>query len=256
VLAGGARSAFRGQLSRRFAADDLMVSAGYFIPGRNSLIQIQFLKGIAGYIWIFPRADHFSAGIYGRGDGVSTAEMRRVLEEWLNKNGFNIRNARFYSHILPALRTESLDELEALGDGWMMIGDTAGLVDPITGEGLYYALRSGELCAQALLAECPEQYKISLEDEILPELKLAAGVSQRFYTGQAFGQSVLELMVGLTSESQSFRELMRDVFAGIQGYRGLRSRLYRSLPKMLAEGLAGALRLSWSASEIAAGYTE
>ena len=257
VLAAGARSAFRSQLSQPFVADDLMVSAGYFIPGRSSLIQIQFLKGIAGYIWTFPRADHFSAGICGKSDGTSAAEMRRVLEEWLETNGFDISEARFYSHILPALRTQSLDQLKVSGDGWMMIGDCAGLVDPMTGEGLHYALRSGELCAEALLAEHPEDYRLRLEEEIVSELRLAAGASQQFYTGQAFGQSILELMVTLTSESESFRQLMRELFAGVQGYRGLRARLYRSLPSMIAEGLSGALRLAWGASEVVAdSYTE
>ena len=245
VLAAGARGVFRSQLSRAFAAEDLMVSAGYYIPGKSSLIQIQFLKEIAGYIWTFPRADHFSAGICGRSDGVSTSAMRRILEDWLTQHGFDFSGAQFYSHILPALRGPSLDELEACGAGWMMIGDSAGLVDPITGEGLYYALRSGELCAQALLAGCPADYRTQLEEEILPELKLAASVSDRFYTGHAFGESVLEVMVKLTSDSESFREIMRDLVAGIQGYRGLRSRLYRSLPKVVAEGLAGSLRLAW-----------
>jgi geranylgeranyl reductase family protein len=257
ILAAGARTAFRSMLAEPFSADDLMVTAGYFIPGRSSLIQIQFLKGIAGYIWTFPRCDHFSAGICGRSDGISTSQMRRFLEEWLKKNGFDISEARFYSHIFPALRTETLDRLQASGDGWMMLGDSAGLVDPITGEGLYYALRSGELCAEALLAGRPERYKSCLEEEILPELRLAAGVSQHFYTGQAFGESVLELMVSLTSEIESFRELIRDLIAGIEGYQGLRSRLYRSLPNMIAEGLSGALRLAWGAAEFAAGsYTD
>ena len=35
----------------------------------------------------------------------------------------------------------------------MAVGDAAGLVDPITGEGLYYALRSADLAAKALLSE-------------------------------------------------------------------------------------------------------
>ena len=68
-----------------------------------------------------------------------------------------------------------------------MIGDCAGLVDPITGEGLHSALRSGKLCAETWLARRPEQYKTSLGEEILPELRVAAGVSQHFYSGQAFG---------------------------------------------------------------------
>ena len=249
VLAAGARSALRSYLTQAFAADDLMITAGYFIPGHSSLVKVQFLKGIAGYIWIFPRADHFSAGICGRSGTISTAEMRRVLEEWLARNGFDIGGARFYSHIIPSLCTETLDQLKVSGESWMLVGDCAGLVDPITEEGLYYALRSGELCAQALLAGQPELYQLSLEEEILPELRLAAGVSQRFYTGQAFGESVLELMVKFTAESESFREVMRELFAGTQGYRGLRSRLYCSLPKIIAESLSGTLQLGWSGGE-------
>ena len=129
-----------------------------------------------------------------------------------------------------------------------MIGDSAGLVDPITGEGLYYALRSAELCAGALLAGRPDEYRALLEEEVLAELKLAARVSQRFYSGQIFGDSVLERMVSLTAQSASFRDLMSDLFAGIQGYRDLRSRLYRILPAVMAEGLAGMLRRPWNGS--------
>ncbi len=242
VLAAGARNPFRGQFSKAISPDDLMVTAGYFIPGRTSLMQVQFLKGISGYIWIFPRADHISAGIAGKMGQVSTAELRRRLEQWLSDHGFSLEGAQFYSHILPALRAETMQALELSGDGWALIGDSAGLVDPITGEGLYYALRSAELCAEALLVEEPARYRAQLEAEILPELRLAARVSHRFYNGKFFGESVLERMVVLTRRSATCRELMCDLFAGVQGYRDLRTRLYRSLPAMLAEVLASKIR--------------
>jgi flavin-dependent dehydrogenase len=251
ILAAGARNPFRVQFLPPISADDLLVTAGYFISGRRSLMQIQFLKGIAGYIWVFPRPDHVSAGIAGKMGETSTAELRRTLERWLEENNFSLEGARFYSHILPALRPRTLETLEVCGEGWAMVGDSAGLVDPITAEGLYYALRSAEMCAQAVLAERPAEYKVQLEEGILPELRLAARVSQRFYSGQVFGESVLERMVSLTSQSESFRNLMSDLFAGIQGYRDLRSRLYRSLPSLMAEGLAAALRLPWSGSGLA-----
>ena len=251
ILAAGARNPFRRQFLSPISPDDLLVTAGYFISGRSSLMQIQFLKGITGYIWIFPRPDHVSAGIAGKMGETSTAELRRTLERWLEENRFSLEGARFFSHILPALRSRTLETLEVCGPGWAMVGDSAGLVDPITGVGLYYALRSAELCAQALLAERPAEYKLRLEEEILPELRLAARVSQRFYSGQVFGESVLERMVSLTSQSESFRSLMSDLFAGIQGYRDLRSRLYRSLPSLMAEGLAGTLRLPWNGSGLA-----
>ena len=225
-----------------------MVTAGYFIPGRTPLMQIQFLKGITGYIWVFPRADHVSAGIAGKMGEVSTADLRRALERWLEENGFRLEGANFYSHILPSFRTETFETLKVCGEGWAMIGDSAGLVDPITGEGLYYALRSAELCAGALLTGRPEDYRNLLEEEVLPELRLAARVSHRFYRGEIFGDSALERMVSLTAQSASFRDLMSDLFAGIQGYRDLRARLYRILPAVMTEGLAGTLRWPWNGS--------
>jgi len=253
ILAAGARNSFRSQFLSPILPSDLMVTAGYFIPGHGSpgnrsLMQIQFLKGITGYIWVFPRTDHVSAGITGKMGQTSTAELRRILEQWLEENGFHLDGARFYSHLLPSYRAQTFEALEVCGDGWAMIGDSAGLVDPITGEGLYYALRSAELCASALLAGRPEHYQVLLQDEVLAELKLSARVSERFYSGQVFGDSVLERMVSLTAQSASFRELMSDLFAGIQGYRDLRSRLYRTLPAVMAEGLAGTLRLPWNGS--------
>src|SRR5277367_3696416 len=245
TLAAGARNPFRVQFLSPISPNDLMVTAGYFIPGRSSLMQVQFLKDITGYIWIFPRADHVSAGIAAKMGEISTAELRRILERWLDENDFGLKEATFYSHILPSFRSQTFDSLEVCGEGWAMIGDSAGLVDPITGEGLYYALRSAELCANALLAGQAEEYGALLKEEVLPELKLAARVSQRFYTGQVFGDSVLVRMVSLTAQSASFRSLMSDLFAGIQGYRDLRARLYRILPSLMAEGLTGTLRRPW-----------
>ncbi|PYX27600.1 MAG: NAD(P)/FAD-dependent oxidoreductase [Acidobacteria bacterium] len=243
VLAAGARNPFRAQFLSAISPDDLMVTAGYFIPGQSSLVQIQFLKEITGYIWVFPRPDHLSAGIAAKMGETTTAELRRRLELWLGENHFNLEGARFYSHILPAFRSQTLEEMEVCGDGWTMIGDSAGLVDPITGEGLYYALRSAELCAGALLAGDPTQYRVQLGEEVISELKLAARVSQRFYTGQIFGESILERMVALTEQSESIRGLMSDLFAGMQSYRDLRSRLLRAIPSLMLSGLNGSMRL-------------
>jgi flavin-dependent dehydrogenase len=250
VLAAGARDPFRAQFLAPFAPADLMMAVGYYIPGHSSLMQVQFLKEASGYIWVFPRPDHVSAGIAAKLGELSSRQLRQLLEDWLRNNGLSLNGARFYAHILPALSTASLNTLSVSGDGWSAIGDSAGLVDPITGEGLYYALRSAELCANALLANNPAQYQAGLEEEILPELRLAARVSQRFYHGRLFGESVLELMIKLTAQSESFRELMSDLFAGIQGYQDLKTRLYRLLPTVMAQGLASALLRPWSAGNL------
>jgi flavin-dependent dehydrogenase len=295
ILAAGARSPFRAQFLSSMSPSDLMVTAGYFIPRHQAahhpcVMRIQFLKQITGYIWVFPRCDHVSAGIAGKMGETSTAELRHILERWLEKDwlynhrldddsvgecgktdyldkdytnthlcsqespgenhpareySFSLEGATFYSHILPSFRPQTFETLKVCGEAWAMLGDSAGLVDPITGEGLYYALRSAELCAEALLAGRPDEYQSRLEEEVLPELRLAARLSRRFYGGQVFGESILERMVSLTAQSASVRSLMSDLFAGSQGYCNLRARLYRILPTVMAECLAAKLRAPW-----------
>ena len=243
ILACGARNPFRKQLTQAFTPEDLMATAGYYIPGQSHSMQIRFVAGLHGYIWVFPRADHFSAGICGRLKHQSTAGLRRLLESWLPRLGLNFHGGTFYSHILPSLRLSTLREVAVSGNGWAMIGDAAGFVDPITGEGLYYALRSAELLSQALLENSPESYVARMRQDFLPELETAARMAERFYSGPWMGRAVIERMIQFTKNSRSFREVMQGMFAGTQSYTDLRWRLYRSLPIMLAETLASALQV-------------
>ncbi len=243
ILATGARNPFRAQFSRPFASGDLMATAGYYIPGTSQTMQVQFLPGLHGYVWIFPRADHFSAGICGKMNGLSTAHLRRVLEESLTAAGLAFTGTKFYAHVLPALSLTTLRHSPVAGEGWAMVGDAAGFTDPITGEGLYYALRSAELLSLALLEGRVESYYARLKGDFLSELEMAARVADRFFTGRWMGESVTERMVQFTEHSPKFRQLICDLFSGAQGYLTLRQRLYRALPAMVAESAVSALGL-------------
>ena len=243
VIASGARTSFRKQFCQTFSPEDLMVTAGYYIPGRSEVMQIQFLHDMHGYIWIFPRTNHFSAGICGKMHHQSTAELRRILEQTLTHQGLEFVGTQFYSHLLPSLRASTLHDTAVSGPGWAMVGDAAGFVDPLTGEGLYYALRSGELLSRAVLEGDPDAYLALLRQDFLTELEIAARMADRFYTGRWMGEAVIERTLQFTEASPSFRALLCDLFAGTQPYSTLRRRLYRTLPRMLAESLANALRL-------------
>lgn len=245
VLATGARNGFRNQFSAEVGPENFVVAAGYYIPGTDATARIKFPKSLHGYIWVFPRADHFSAGICGRmAGGGGTMELRHLLETSLKDFGLDLQGSRFYAHVLPAFTPGILRTASFAGDRWAMIGDAAGFVDSITGEGLYYAMRSADLLASALLADAPESYPSIVKADFLPELVRAASIADRFYSGTWLGAPVIERMVQLTSYSARFRDLMRDLFAGAQEYSGLRRRLYRSLPRIAREVLAGALRSS------------
>jgi flavin-dependent dehydrogenase len=242
VLATGARNSFC-QFAEPLGKENLMIAAGYYIPGSHDKVQIQFVKDLEGYIWVFPRADHFSAGICGRMAEVSSRELRALLESSLSELGLEFRGAPFYAHIIPSLSADALQMRRLAGKRWAIIGDAAGFVDPITGEGLYYALASAELLARALLLHAPEAYPAFVRRDFLGELQHAARIAHRFYRGTWMGGPVIERMVQLTARSPRFRELMRDLFAGEQEYERLRQRLYRSLPRVAAEALINTL---WS----------
>jgi geranylgeranyl diphosphate/geranylgeranyl-bacteriochlorophyllide a reductase len=241
IMATGARNTFRKQFSEPFAAEDMLVAAGYYIPGKSAVAQIQFLRGLQGYIWVFPRVDHFSAGICGKLPGKSTADLRRLLEDKLPALGLSFAGAKFYAHVLPSLRPETLRNAAVNGAGWAMIGDAAGFVDPITGEGLYYAMRSAELLSQALFADRPETYTSLLRQDFLPELERAARIADRFYSGRWLGSNVLDRMIQFTAYSASFRELMCGLFAGTQEYQDLKRQTYRRMPRIFAESLASVI---------------
>ena len=239
ALAAGARCALRSRFAPLLGPENFVLAQGYYVPGTHRTIQIRFLPELHGYIWLFPRANHFSIGICGRMAGKNSSDLRKVLEGCIrNEFRLSLEGAQFYAHIIPALTKDALRNLALSGEGWAMLGDSAGLVDAITGEGLFYALRSAELFCQAMLAETPREYASLATQEILPELEFAAGIADRFYSGKWLGSSVIERMISLTNRSSNFRDLMRDLFSGAQEYHGLRRRVRRSLPRIAAEALA------------------
>ncbi len=239
ILAAGARNSFRAQFSQPFLPAEVMATAGYFIPGSSDRMQIRFIAGLEGYIWTFPRCDHFSAGIAGKiTGGKSTADLRRLLEEFLTAEGYQYRGAPFFAHVLPSPTLQTFKRAPFCGQGWAMVGDAAGFVDPITGEGLYYAFRSAELLTDALLAGRAEAYRTFLAQDLLPELAAAARYAESFYRGTFLGQPILERVVQFVGESIRFRNVISDLFAGAEAYVSLRGRCYRQLLPALWDVMA------------------
>ena len=130
IVATGARNPLR-DVGTQLTAPDTMSALGYYVQGDQARIDIQFLPDLEGYIWIFPRCGHLSVGICGKGEPASS--LRKRLEAYMAGRGISWKGASFYSHLLPSLDTKSWKHNRVAGDGWMAVGDAAGLVDPITG---------------------------------------------------------------------------------------------------------------------------
>jgi flavin-dependent dehydrogenase len=232
IVATGARNPLR-DVGTQLRPEDTMSALGYYVPGSQERIDIQFLPHLEGYIWVFPRCGHLSVGICGKGEAAGS--LRRRLELYMSQHGISWKGASFYSHLLPSLDTGSWLGNRVAGEGWMAVGDAAGLVDPITGEGLYYAIRSADLAAQTLLSETgipagqPAAYGDLLRRDFAADLEFGSRLAKRIFLGRFLLGSVPARMVQFTRRSPRFATIIQDLFSGKQPYLGLKRRLLRNL---------------------------
>ena len=236
ILASGARNSFFPD-TRPLAPADLEMTLGYFIPARADAIQVKFVRGLQGYIWSFPRCDHLSVGICGSLALHTSRELRGYLTQFLSEEGISKEDARFYSHVLPSPRARTLASRRIAGRNWALIGDAAGWVDPITGEGLYYALRSGELLAESIISGQPEAYPQLVHQDFSADLEVAARIVRQFYHGSYLGGAVTTRMIQFVGRSATFRAVIADLFSGAQDYGSLKRRLWSKLATTLGEVL-------------------
>jgi flavin-dependent dehydrogenase len=200
------------------------------------------LDELSGYLWLFPRHDHISYGIASGYQETTPARLKEKLLDYIETedpaaareirsgDGKTSANTNFYAAILPALDVTTWDHLKACDatNAWALVGDAAGFVDPLTGEGIYYAIKSADLLAQAMASRVSD-YDPLWRSEFGAELRRASELSDRFYYGNFAGARLTERMVQFAKRHRGVREVLRDLVAGDQGYVGLKPRLVRSL---------------------------
>ena len=226
IVAMGARNPLK-EFGSEFAPGDTMTALGYHVDTPQSHIDLQFFPRFEGYSWIFPRCGRASVGIGGKGE--SAQSMRRRLEHWMDHRGLPYANAHFYAHMIPALEPGSWANNRVSGEGWMAAGDAAGLVDPVTGEGIYYAMRSGEMAAETLLdSSIPLvnkhlAYRESLRREIMDELEAGSRLAPKLYLRPFLFSGMTARMIQFIRHSPAVSEVMQNLFAGTQSYCDLKA---------------------------------
>ena len=234
--ADGPNSVVRKKLARPFARSELSVAAGYFVCGSTAPdIVIKTTREQPGYLWSFPRPDHLAVGICAPASHHATsADLRLQSAAWIRQHGLH-RGAQLvpYAWPIPSIGPRPRRDIPLGGEGWLLLGDAAGLVDPLTREGIYYALLSGQRAADALattpLSRAACRYAEAVLGGIQPELARAASLSRLF-----FHPGFSSLLVKALEESAGVREVFADLVGGLQPYRGLRRRLLTKLRWSLA----------------------
>ena len=249
VVAAGARNQFLPG-TRPLSRDELEMTQGYFVPQTSEEIIIKFLPDFEGYIWSFPRADHLSLGICGSMASHTSNELRSHLREFAAAEQIDTANARFYSHVLPSPKERTLSDRAVVGRAWALCGDAAAWVDPLTGEGLFYAMRSGEILGRSIAEGCPEKYPARVRASFSLELEFAARIVRRFYRGSFLGTAVTTRMVQFLQRNAVFRQLLSDLFCGTQDYTTLKQRVLNHLGGTLSQFVSSVITFDRPASKL------
>ena len=168
-----------------------------------------------GYAWIFPRRNDASIGL-----GLPMKQARRargLLSDFLVLLGLPRELAdKARGHGIPLF--SPLIRKPFCRGNILLAGDAASFIDPITAEGIFYALKSGEEAAGAIIrtlssnTEAAGVYKNALSNSILPELKAAWKLSIPF---NAFQQATFHAIMN----NARLRQMQFDVMVGRRSYQ-------------------------------------
>ena len=166
----------------------------------------------AGYGWVFPKRDHLNIGLYRFFKRTDNLDMRGLLEAFVAR----YRVLRGYERIaVKALLVPVAPVARRLAShGVVLVGDAAGLADPMFGEGIYSAIRSGNLAADAIVSTLQGKGALSSYDRRMRGLRfdLAAArlAAALFYSSPRLGfrfgvrtRLVSKLFMGMISGTVS-----------------------------------------------------
>ncbi len=158
----------------------------------------------SGYAWVFPKDEVLSLGIVMPKE--CGPALRERLDAYTRLLGLSAAPVDVFSgHKVLFRRSRT-----AIADGTaLLVGDAAGLADELSEEGIYYAVRSGQMAAQAILAEpgAPAAaYERVVDGEIQVELDAARAIAEWVY------RMVARFPLAVVLASQHIEYLWRALF--------------------------------------------
>lgn len=173
-----------------------------------------------GYAWVFPKRRHLSIGVGIVSSRNSGVKLKEAFARYTDRIGLcAIERLEQHGFGIPfGPRARDLMKGRVL-----LVGDAAGLADPLTGEGITFAIQSGELAARALLEGNLDRdrvhllYDEKLQRTILPELRWGRLLSKLMYDVEPArrwlfrrrGQALAEAMTDVMTGRKAFREIFR-----------------------------------------------
>ncbi len=201
--------------------------------------QLEAFHGIArfdfgllphGYAWAFPKRQHLSIGVLSMAQ--RGGELKRAMMQYLDQLGCrDVTRIEQHGFVIPIRPRKG----PFVQNRVLVVGDAAGFADPVTGEGISFALSSGQLAARSLIDgnlkkdAVQQAYSRSLAESILPELRAGRWLARLLYDYPRLRSWAF------ARQGQRLCEAVTDVMAGKRIYQDL---IYN--PRTLLKLLSGA----------------
>lgn len=226
--ADGARSIIRRQLGIPYPKSRWAVAIEGEVPvdqkvidsyDEKNFISINYVQ--VGIAWAFPKRKAKTVNV---GLGVSVEEDKKMEKSLLDVWKMLLQNQEWYSNQTVHHHVEMMPykgTVDRLGHGnVLLLGDAAGLVDPVTGEGISYAIESGIKAAEAaklhLEGKVPllAAYEDSMKD-LLDDINIYAMKLHNYF----FVKNKMKNILRLTKKDRNLRNLMLEMSLGLTSYR-------------------------------------
>jgi len=145
-----------------------------------------------GYAWMFPKQGRLSVGV---GEFQSKpASLKKTFDRFVcgEKGLAGLEVPKPVGHPLPLFSRAELSSEPGPDDlvngQAMLVGDAGHLVDPLFGEGIYYAVRSGKMAAKAVLNQRHDRskslwdYELTVREQLYSEFRIASRLADIVYT--------------------------------------------------------------------------
>lgn len=221
IGADGAVSRVRNKIAAKLPREAYFKAIDYLISTPNLKLHIGFDKTLNGYLWVFPREGNCSVGIVDFDD--DQKHRMKMLDDYMAR--FNIPEKDIIkkrSALIPSLRKPDLKDHTIAGKNWALVGDAAALAEPITGEGIYYAIYSSWLLAECFKNDQDYNKRWRKEFQQIVQEAYVSRTSYRFLN-QGFMKFFLR-------RSSLLRKMTGEHLAAFKPGRTHRAKFFMSLP--------------------------
>jgi len=232
VGADGALSRTRRKLNVVSRKEDAFFAIECFLDVQKDFVTYKFFPDLEGYLWAFPRVDSLAIGI------ASKDCRRRNFKDMKERLFYFVE--RYYPEqtkrislrgaYIPFFSAKNLQDVSICSRNWALIGDAASFVEPISGEGIYYAIYSAEI-----LSQCIQENDLSLYQQLCikhfgENLVKAGQTFEYFYKAE-----LIETMGVLAEKSKPIRAILSEMIAGNINYLSWKSRFRKDFFKILGD---------------------